>query len=401
MIVGKPSLCRDGWTRTEVCFHGFSDLSTTRGEEVESPEFSCFGRQWTLALYPGGDVGSADGYVAIDLGIMSNEAIKIQYGYSIRDAAGKEVVHIEPLTKEFDAFDPDDDDVVNSWGYGNFALWSELMDALVGGALIIEVRMKMVEASKYSSQFIPTNPLNNIILSQFNEEESADVVFEVGIGKQTKQGKGTRKKAKTSTTTFHAHRFVLLGASTLAEMCKPSGGDEATASVTITDVKPDIFKHVLYYLYGGKLTEEEMEENAKDLIDAADKYGVVSLKLEAEVYYVKSTTITLENMMDNLLYADSKNLALLKEAVMDYIVANKNDIIGKVSFDKVPSSMITDILAAMARGEQNDDDNNECNINYNKMRVGTLRKMLDDKGLDVDGSREAMISALKESEENA
>ena len=270
------------------------------------------------------------------------------------------------------------------------------MDALVGGALIIEVRMKMVEASKYSSQFIPTNPLNNIILSQFNEEESADVVFEVGIGKQTKQGKGTRKKAKTSTTTFHAHRFVLLGASTLAEMCKPSGGDEATASVTITDVKPDIFKHVLYYLYGVKLTEEEMEENAKDLIDAADKYGVVSLKLEAEVHYVKSTEFTVENIINNLLYADSKNLALLTEAVTDFIVENKDDIIGKVSFDDVPGAMMTDLLTAMSRGEQKNNDSNDDTINYNKMRVCTLRNMLHEKGLDVDGSREAMIALLKE-----
>ena len=30
------------------------------------------------------------------------------------------------------------------------------------------------------------------------------------------------------------------------------------------------------------------------------------------------------------------------------------------------------------------------------MRVGTLRKMLDEKGLHVDGSREAMIALLKE-----
>lgn len=30
------------------------------------------------------------------------------------------------------------------------------------------------------------------------------------------------------------------------------------------------------------------------------------------------------------------------------------------------------------------------------MRVGTLRKMLDEKGLDVDGSRESMIALLKE-----
>ena len=54
-----------------------------------------------------------------------------------------------------------------------------------------------------------------------------------------------------------------------------------------------------------------------------------------------------------------------------------------------------DLLAAMAREEQSGDSNSD-KINYNKMRVGTLRKMLDDKGLDVDGSREAMIALLKE-----
>jgi len=30
------------------------------------------------------------------------------------------------------------------------------------------------------------------------------------------------------------------------------------------------------------------------------------------------------------------------------------------------------------------------------MRVATLRKMLDEKGLEVDGSRESMIALLKE-----
>ena len=135
---------------------------------------------------------------------------------------------------------------------------------------------------------------------------------------------------------------------------------------------------------------------AKCIIDKCDKYGVVSLKLEAEVCYVNSTEITMENMMDNLLYADSKNLALIKEAVMDFIVANKKRM-GKVSFDNVPGSTVSDILAAVARGEPDDDDDDDSSDDgedesskYNTMRVGTLRQMLDEKGLDVDGSRETL-----------
>ena len=122
---------------------------------------------------------------------------------------------------------------------------------------------------------------------------------------------------------------------------------------------------------------------------------MVGLKLEAEACYVRTTTITIDNMIDNLLYADSKNLALLKEAVMDYIVANKNSIMGKVSFDNVPSTMITDVLAAVARVDQSEEEGDSESIKYNKMRVSELREKLDEKGLDVDGSREAMIAILK------
>ncbi len=63
--------------------------------------------------------------------------------------------------------------------------------------------------------------------------------------------------------------------------------------------------------------------HANELIDAADKYGVVNLKLEAEVRFVEATTFTMDNVMDNLLYAESKNCALLKESVMDFIAENK------------------------------------------------------------------------------
>ena len=53
-----------------------------------------------------------------------------------------------------------------------------------------------------------------------------------------------------------------------------------------------------------------------------------------------------------------------------------------------------DLLVAVSRNkkEGNRDDNN-----FNVMRVSELRKKLDEKGLSVDGSREAMLEALKSS----
>ena len=75
--VGTPSSNFEDWTTAEVYFHGFADLTTTRDEAVVSPLFSCFGHQWRVDLYPGGDDGSDDGYVALDLCNMSNAVIEI------------------------------------------------------------------------------------------------------------------------------------------------------------------------------------------------------------------------------------------------------------------------------------------------------------------------------------
>mmetsp|Transcript_21739 Transcript_21739/g.34149 ORF Transcript_21739/g.34149 Transcript_21739/m.34149 type:complete len:80 (+) Transcript_21739:2-241(+) len=77
---------------------------------------------------------------------------------------------------------------------------------------------------------------------------------------------------------------------------------------------------------------------------------------------------------------------------MDFIVENGRDIIGKVSFEDVPGSMMTDLLTAVTRGKKKDDGPRD----YDTMRVSTLRKKLHEKGLDIDGSREMMIGRLKE-----
>ena len=392
--VGTPPENFEGWTAITVCFHGFANLTTTRGEEVISPEFSCFGHQWRLVIYPGGNNNSQEGYVAVGLANQLNASIKISYGYSVRDADGKEVVYHKSVTSEFGASGLPN----NGWCTQDFAKRSTLMELLVQGSLVIEVRMKLPTTDKSITQFIPTNPIYKNVLQKFMDEESADVVFEV-------DGSGSCQSTEKSksTTTLYAHRFILQDISTvLAELCKSDEGEDIT-TVSITDVKPEVFKHVLSYVYGGKVSDEELKTHAKEIINACDKYGVVHLKLEAEAMYIKTAEITMDNMIDSLLYADSKNLALLKETIMDYIVANKHSIMGKVSFSNVPSDMMTDLLAAMARGEQTnargeeeEEEDDDESIKYNRMRVGTLRKLLDEKGLDVDGSRESMIALLKE-----
>ena len=183
----------------------------------------------------------------------------------------------------------------------------------------------------------------------------------------------------------------------LAELCSSNPGVDGIPSIQISDVKPDALHSLLRYIYGGKVSYNS--SNIKDIIDAADRYGIVHLKLEAESEYVKITTISLENVMDNLLYADAKNLALLKEVVMDFIVENKLQVLEEVSFKNAPGTptMMKDVLGAVARETKNGTDNDN---RYSTMRISELRKELYEKGLDIDGSRETLIAALKKEKED-
>ena len=88
--------------------------------------------------------------------------------------------------------------------------------------------------------------------------------------------------------------------------------------------------------------------------------------------------------MEHLIYAESKNCALLKEAVMDFIVENKIEVLNTIYFNGIiaPEIMIRDVLAAVMRGEKKGGS------------ISELHRKAHKKGLDVDGLRETLIAAL-------
>ena len=126
------------------------------------------------------------------------------------------------------------------------------------------------------------------------------------------------------------------------------------------------------------------------------------MKLEAEASFAVGATFTIENVMELLLYAESKNCALLKEASMDYIVENKAEVIERLSFANAPGALITDVLTAVSRGERvvgGSGGDGDDESRFNAMRISELRKRAHKKGLNVDGSREMLIAALKSVQE--
>ena len=349
--VGTPSPEFNKRSKTErttkvICFHKFATLSTERGESVYSPYFDGFGNQWCLQIYPGGDDDADEGMASIYLCNMSNKDIEIDFGFSFINGSGNQVLCTQLGTPNH--FAPVDDTEPSSFGYSNYAKHSTLMSSLVDGALVIKVNMKVA----LSPPIICENPSAcKVIQGLFLSNKSADIAFKVRVEEQPKDD--TMKVAKTAqfTLPFPAHRLIVENCSTiLADMCESN--DDGKTQVLIHNVSPDVFLLMLSYIYGMKIANDEMKSHAKEIIDAADRFGVVNLKLEAETFYVEATKITMTNVMELLLYAESKNCALLKEAAMDYIVENKADVIDELSFTDIPGTLLNDVLKAFVRSEK-------------------------------------------------
>eukprot|EP00985_Skeletonema_marinoi_P008872 scaffold4050_cov118-Skeletonema_marinoi.AAC.5 len=100
----------------------------------------------------------------------------------------------------------------------------------------------------------------------------------------------------------------------------------------------------------------------------------------------------MDNVIDNLLYADSMNLALLKEVVMDFLAENHDEAVTK-DFSNIPGHLMRDLLVAFGMSKRAGKGNGK-EKDFKAMRVSELRMKLAKAGLDVDGSREAMIEAL-------
>ena len=366
----------------EVRFNGFADLPMERDAYEISPDIMCLGHEFLVSIYPGGHRDSEDGMVTVDISAMTNKSISVLCSFSVRHSAGREVAHKEtPFL-----LNPKKVNFVH-----NFASRKTLLGALVDGALVMEVMIKQADPAELQKSFIIENPFGANMLDLFNDEESADVVFEVDskVGEHEKKETRSSKKKKLAPILFHAHRCVMKkGAPMLYELCKMGG------KVCINGVKADVFGELLRYMYGQELHEDTLGANAREFIDAADRYGAVYLKLRAETEYVK-TPMSTENVMDTLLYADAKNCALLKEAVMEFLVECNDDAIEKLSFDHVPGYLMKDLLKVMATRNRKEKASDGKAKGYRTMKVYELRKILHGKGLDIDGSREAMIALLE------
>ncbi|KAJ3677167.1 hypothetical protein LUZ60_002891 [Juncus effusus] len=94
--------------------------------------------------------------------------------------------------------------------------------------------------------------------------------------------------------------------------------------VKIDDVKPEVFKLMLHFIYTDMLPAQEeniSSEMAQHLLVAADRYGLERLKLISAEILCKNLNV--ENSATTLVLAEQDNCQRLKEVCIGFVSSRK------------------------------------------------------------------------------
>jgi hypothetical protein len=344
-------------------FDNFANLPS----DVESSVFSdeqfddnCL--KWKAELYPGGVRDAAkEGYIGLYLCSCNIQTIEAKFNLSIIDNSGS--VCVEEESGNFDEFIEDD-----NWGWTEFMKRSDILDPekkiLKDGALCIDVTIQVKPRKRDIYQ--PPNPISAKMLKLLKSSEKADASFNV---------KGT---------TVMAHSLIVsANAPILANYCNliPQVESGGSSDKPIQDLSPKVFQIILEFIYSGKYpTDKNAIKYGKELINAANKYDLVELKMAVENILVQERVITKKNVSEYIVFADSKCCPLLKEYALSFFAVHCKDVLKSEHSEILCES--TELLKEIIILTGSSSD-----VGVASMSVSELRKELDKLELDVDGSK--------------
>ena len=165
---------------------------------------------------------------------------------------------------------------------------------------------------------------------------------------------------------FPAHKVVLAaGSPVFSAMLQSEGFSEKKTNILkIDDLEPSVVKEMLRFLYTDRV--EKMNQLAKALFVAADKYLIDLLKSQCQTFLVG--TVTEENCCELLLFSEHHSAAVeFKKIVMDYIVQHssyvcKTEGIKELKqFNPLVAFQVLDAVMAktVARTESDDDSSGD------------------------------------------
>ena len=364
--------------------HNFAKRPEIRGNCFKTPCIEAHGVPWYLCIYPRGNVKSNESVEYVTCFLAANiapedadQTIEAKFKLSFGDLS-----LVNSSIRTFSA--------EHEWGRHDCFKREDILDPskdyLVDGTLTFDVDIQIFVPAKCSweprDEHVASTSLLSRLWEQRTSDSSADVRFLV-------QGKE-----------LVCHKCILekQEASPLFDIVEDSDNNV----VEIKNVNSDHFEAVLCYMYTGKLSNDVFNDNLESsttFLKVADRFGCSTLKLKVE-FEITKNVLKPSNAADLFLFADAHSCALLKEACIELFRTSPAEVkesdawatikeSRKLLIELVEDFMTTTPTSTVTQGSS-----------INELDVSTLRKQLEHKRLNIDGSRETLVKRLKISTTN-
>ncbi|KAG5670692.1 hypothetical protein PVAND_000939 [Polypedilum vanderplanki] len=171
----------------------------------------------------------------------------------------------------------------------------------------INIKIKMPEISIIEDKRFGTK---NHLKSLFDSGKDSDITI-----------KAEEKEIKV-------HKLILKRSEVFAKMLNGTSKETQSKIIEIKDIKYEVIVEMCRFLYYDEIPK--IDSLALPLLIAADKYMINDLANKCEKFLMLN--ITIGNFHEVLVTADQLNKNKLREATIDYIIANRKSIFPSVTW---------------------------------------------------------------------
>ena len=157
----------------------------------------------------------------------------------------------------------------------------------------------------------------------------------------------TAKQKAAKPLCFFAHKAVLVARSPVfAKMFEHNLQESATSGITVSDIKPEVFKELLSYIYTNQVPN--LSTMAAPLLYAAEKYHLDGLKARCEQFL--SYNLQVSNAVQTLQLAQTYNASQLKQNTLLFIVEYIDEVRESKDWGTVKSNcdLMDELIRRMA-----------------------------------------------------
>ena len=322
----------DNWCRNKAgesvtsnyCWTIEKFLERKQNEKIESHTFKINGpddenTSWYMYAIP--KPSENPNAVSLFLTNLGKNEVKVSYEISILDKTKTKKRTVR--SSEQRIFGPVGSPT-GAWGFKSFVSYSALREEpslLQDGDLVISCQIniqgaeKTVSGSKYpqKDRKLQTNQnslesLSDDFVKGFSESNCSDLQVNCG-------GRN-----------FECHEFVLSARSPVFRaMFQSNMTEKRTKTITIADHSPDVIQKMLQYIYSGKVDLDDQQELTRELLKAAEKYGLEMLKKLCEDKLCDS--LVLKNSVKNLILGEMFGATKLMKNAMKLLASNMSSVI--------------------------------------------------------------------------